>query len=338
MTRIILTGAAGFIGSSVGPFLCDRGFEVIGVDNFMGGRESNLAWTASPGPGGAKRDFTLVRAAAGDAAVAALLRRGDVVVHLGAWTPLPQNQIDPKASYANNVADTAGFLEACRIAGVAHFILASSAALYENTPTSPQRPNRESDAVAPNLIYSLGKKHCEDLARSYYEVYGLPFTSLRFFNVFGPHQDAVRKHPPLVPYLIDSLQRGVAPTLHSDGSQSRDFIYVKDLVRLIGRLVDVGPLNTEINVASGKSVTIGEIVAAVQRVLGVTTEPIFRDPALLWDKTPALFEGAHPFPRARMVEEVVKYTLGDAAKAESLLGWTAELGLEDGIRDIIASS
>jgi len=329
-----MTGAAGFIGSVLGPFLTDRGHEVVGVDNFLCGYESNVAWAAAPGPGGRARAFTLVRACAGDAATAALVRAGDVVIHLGAISALPANQADPRASYANNVASTAGLLEACRRAGAAHFVLASTSAVYENTPTTP---TRESEPIAPNLIYSLGKKHCEDLVRSFHDVYGVPFTTLRFFNVFGPNMDAARTHPPLVPYVIDCLVRGERPVLHSDGTQARDYIYVKDLVRLIGAVLDGGPRNTEVNVASGTTTTVRDIVAAVQRAFGSDVEPVYRDPALLWDKTAALFEGARPFPRARMVEEVVKFSHGDPARAKELLGWEAAFSLQAGVDDIVAT-
>jgi UDP-glucose 4-epimerase len=330
--RIVLTGSAGFIATSLGPYLCDRGYEVIGVDNFKCGYEENMAWSTQPSPNGCKRSFTFVRASASDDAVTALLRRGDIVIHLGAYSCLASNQVNPRDSYANNVASTAGLLNACRVAGVKHFIFASTSAIYENTPT---KPTHENDEVSPNLIYSLGKKHCEDLVHSFHQIYELPFTILRFFNVFGPHQDALRTQPPLVPYLIDCLSKGTVPVLHSDGSQARDYVYVKDLLRLVGRVLDVGPLNTEINVCSGKTTTVREMVSHVQRVLGVTTEPIYRDPSLLWDKTPALFQGVHPFPKSRMCEEVLKFSLGDASKAKALLGWETEFDAESGIKDIL---
>jgi len=330
--RIILTGSAGFIASSLGPYLCDRGFTVIGVDNFKCGYEENMLWASQPGPEGIARSFTFIRGCASDDSIRALLRPGDIVIHLGADSSLASNQADPHSSYANNVASTAGLLNASRAAGVSHFIFASTSAIYENTPT---KPTREDDLVSPNLIYSLGKKHCEDLVRSFHEVYELPFTILRFYNVFGPHQDALRTQPPLVPYLIDCYSNGKTPVLHSDGSQARDYVYVKDLLRLVGRVLDVGPLNTEINVCSGKTTSVREMVSHVQRTLGVTTEPIYRDPSLLWDKTPALFEGERPFPKSRMCEEVLKFTLGDASKAKALLRWEVEYDAESGIRDIL---
>jgi nucleoside-diphosphate-sugar epimerase len=326
--RIVLTGAAGFIGSYLGPRLSDLGHEVLAVDHMLNGYEHNLAWARTPLPCGGTRPVTIVRACAGSSEVAALLHPGDI---LGANSSLASNQVDPRASYAS----TAGLLEASRLAGVAHFVFASTSAIYENTLTTP---TREGDVVAPNLVYSLGKKHCEDLVRAFRDVYGLPFTILRFFNVFGPHMDGARAQPPLIPYLIDNFAKGVPPILHSDGTQARDYIYVSDLLRLVELLVKAGPLNEAINLASGVTVTVRDIVAAVQRAMAVSVEPVYRAPALLWEGTPGLWAGVRPFPRERMAEEVCKYTLGDPTRAAELLGWRAEVGLEEGIRDILGKS
>jgi UDP-glucose 4-epimerase len=330
--RIVLTGAAGFIGSYWGPRLSDLGHEILAVDNMMHGYEHNLSWATTPLPSGAARPYSFIRACAGSPEVAALLRKGDIVLHLGADSSLASNQVDPRASYANNVAAAAGLLESSRLAGVAHFVFASTSAVYENTPT---KPTLEGDVLAPNLIYSLGKKHCEDLVRAFHDVYGQPFTILRFFNVFGPHMDGGRTQPPLVPYLIDSFSRGVAPLLHSDGTQARDYIYVSDLLRLVERLLEVGPLNDVVNVASGTAITVRDIVGTVQRAMGVYIEPVYRDPSLLWDKTTGLWVGERPFPRTRMMEEVCKFSLGNPLRATERLGWQAEVSLEEGIRDIL---
>jgi UDP-glucose 4-epimerase len=185
--RIVITGVAGFIGSTLAHELCKDGFTVVGVDNFECGYEANLSWVDPQA-----HKFTLIRASAGDVAVGEALAEGDIVVHFGAISALAVNQEDPGRSYAINVASAAGLLEHCRVKGASHFVFASTSAIYENTSTFP---TPESDVVRPNLIYSLGKKHCEELIRSFHEVYGLPYTSLRFFNVYGPHQDGLRTHP-----------------------------------------------------------------------------------------------------------------------------------------------
>jgi nucleoside-diphosphate-sugar epimerase len=331
LPRIVITGVAGFIGSTLAQKLCEAGREVLGVDNFMCGYEANLAWAEPPG----RHAFTLLRASAGDDIVGDTLRAGDVVVHFGAISALASNQEAPRRSYEANVAATAGLLEACRLKGVAHFIFASTSAIYENTAAFPT--SEASECARPNLIYSLGKRHCEELVRSFHEVYGLPFTNLRFYNIYGAQQDGLRTHPALIPYLIDSLARGEAPLLHSDGLQQRDYVYVADLLRLLHTVLGGAPLNTEINVCSGQAASVRDIVAVVQHALHSDVQPIYRDPALLWEKSPVLWSGARPFPRERMREEVEKFTLGDGKKAFELLGWRPEYSLKAGIAELVAA-
>jgi nucleoside-diphosphate-sugar epimerase len=133
--------------------------------------------------------------------------------------------------------------------------------------------------ITPNFIYSIGKKHCEELMRSFYEDFGLLFTSLRrFFIVFGPApQDAARTHPALIPCLIECFCRGDILLLHSDGKQSRDYVYIiGDVLKVFDLLLACkeGALNTEINVCSGRAVSVRDIVACVQRVIGVEIEPV----------------------------------------------------------------
>lgn len=318
--RVVITGVAGFVGSLIARELCESGATVVGIDSFVCGYEHNLAWVRP------EHRFTLHRVCiAKDAAVVrGLLEAGDVVLHLAAITALAQNQEDPGASYVNNVASTAALLESARVVGAAHFVFASTSAVYEHAlayPVAEDAPRR-----APDLVYSLGKAHCEDLVRAAHGVYGLPYTIMRFFNVFGPGADGARAHPPLVPYLIRELRAGRPPVLHSDGSQRRDYIYVADLTRLMRLLFAHGPLNTEINLCSGRTHSVREIVTVVQAALGgaaAAVEPVYRDPALLWEKADKLWAGARPFPAARMREEVEKYCLGDGARAKALLGWVS---------------
>ena len=122
--------------------------------------------------------------------------------------------------------------------------------------------------------------------------------------------------------------------MHSDGLQKRDYVYVTDLLRLL-RLVLAGkPLNTELNVCSGITCSVRDIVAIVQKSLGTDIEPIYRDPSLLWEKSVKLWQGARPFPRERMKEEVEKFSLGNGEKAFHMLGWQPRFTIETGITDL----
>jgi nucleoside-diphosphate-sugar epimerase len=187
----------------------------------------------------------------------------------------------------------------------------------------------------PDLIYSLGKQHCEDVVRSMHLVYGMPYTTLRLFNVFGSGADDTRTFPPLIPYLIRELEAGRIPTLHSDGLQRRDYVYIADIVTLIVSLIRNPPLNTELNVCSGTAHSVREIVAMIQNCIPSNIEPFYRDPILLWDKADILWKGAYVFSHDRMKEEVNKTCIGDPIKTSSLTGWKATTSMQDGIREMI---
>jgi UDP-glucose 4-epimerase len=188
------------------------------------------------------------------------------------------------------------------------------------------------------LIYSIGKRHCEDLVRAFRDTCGLEFTILRFFNLYGPGADASRAHPGIIPYLIGLCRRGEAPTLHGDGEQRRDYVFLADLVRLLVASIERGPLNATVNAASGESVSVREIFAAVQAAVGSNLTPTFRDPSKLWDKAAALFAGVLPFSKERVARDVLKSTRGDTRAAERLLSWRTTTRFADGVRAIVEAT
>jgi nucleoside-diphosphate-sugar epimerase len=235
-------------------------------------------------------------------------------------------------SYTNNVAVTAGLLEKCRLHGVRHFIFASTSAVYEN---SKEYPTPEHTGINPDLLYSMGKKHAEDVITSFGTLYGLPFTLLRFFNVYGSHQDSIRANPPLLPYLVSCFKNNVQPVLHSDGLQRRDYIHVSDVISLIHKIMTLPATNDVYNVCTGETVSVRELVELLQSKMEVSIQPIYRDPVLLWDKTPILWKGEHTFPKTRMMEEVNKYSCGDPSKTYLRFEWKAVCSIQDGIRKLL---
>jgi UDP-glucose 4-epimerase len=326
--HFVITGVAGFIGSSLAQHLVTAGHTVDGVDNLVCGHVSNLAWSTDVS------GFAFHNMDAHDDRVLGFLRRETIVVHLGAISALPTNQSNPYRSYVNNVASTAGLLEHCRRVGVAHFIFASTSAVYEN---NHEYPLNEDMVVTPNLIYSLGKKQAEEIVESFGSVYGLPFTTLRFFNVYGPNMDKERAHPPLVAYLLRCVERGETPMLHSDGTQQRNYLYIRDLLDFFDVLFAAGPQGLAFNVCGKDVVSVIRIVEVVGGALGTTITPTYRDPALLWESVGELWSGALTFPRERMVEEVTKYCDGSGELAELVLGWKPKYDLAAGIRDMVTS-
>lgn len=326
--KFLITGVAGFIGSHLAEHLCNEGHTVIGVDNLICGNITNLKWVKP------NHMFQFIEKSAHDQGIISKIDTQTIVIHLGAISSLAANQSEPATSYQNNVVSTAGLLEGCRRQGAAHFIFASTSAIYENSTTYP---SAEDDIVSPDLVYSLGKKHCEDLVHSFNSIYGLQYTIIRFFNVYGANQDANRSIPPLIPYIIDCFKKGEQPLLHSDGKQKRDYIYVKDLIDLIMRIIEK-PQNTVMNAASGTLISVEEIVDIIKAEMQVNIEPIYREPKLFWEKATDLWNGVYKFPAERMTEEVNKFTLGSGEKARRLLGWSASTTMEMGIRKIIQRS
>ena len=325
----LITGVAGFIGSSLAKKLCDQGKTVIGIDSLICGYESNLSWVKS------HHNFTFYKSSMERGDLDKLVEKDQTVIHLACISSLPANQENPSFSYTNNVSGMAELLEVCRIKGVKHIIFSSTSAVYENTRVFP---TNENVTIEPNLIYSLVKKHCEELIRSFHDIYGVPFTTLRFYNVYGVNQDSRRKNPALIPYILHCFKNKVQPILHSDGKQKRDYVFLEDVIELIEKVIEK-PLNTEINVCSGNAVSVEEIVSTIKNVMNVhDINPIYRDPSLLWEKSSKLWEGVFPFSKDRMIKEVEKYSLGDPSKAFELVNWKTRITLEEGIRTICVSN
>lgn len=230
MSRILITGAAGFIGSQLSHALWQQGEDIVMLDNFSYGKEDNLSFSDHD-----FRDETI----RGDICDRALLfalckeEQFDYIYHIAAITPLPDCQTDPGRAVEVNVAGTVNVLEAARCFGAKNVIFASTSAIYENCK---EFPSKEGSVVPPSLIYSGSKYAAEHFCRSYADVYGMNITILRFANVYGPHIDCLRTQPPVAGYLIRELFYDRVPVLHSTGEQRRDFVYVDDLIDLAMRV------------------------------------------------------------------------------------------------------
>jgi nucleoside-diphosphate-sugar epimerase len=327
--RVVITGCAGFIGSSLCNHLLNCGKKVIGIDNFVCGYKENMDNFID------RQSFEFHEISITDKSLINIIQKDDIVIHLAAISSLASNQENPYFSYNNNVAGTANLLELCRYNGIKYIIFASTSAIYENNDVFPLH---EENIVKPNLLYSLGKKHCEELIQSFCDIYGLPYTTLRFFNVYGPNQDGQRKHPPLIPYLIDCYKNNTPPLLHSDGYQKRDYIYIDDMLELFDILLEKDcALNTALNLCSGEVVSVKEIVELVKLNFNSEMEPIYREPELLWEKSKILWEGQYTFSQERMKNEVLKYCIGSTEKTKNLLNWQTTTLLKEGIQKIYSS-
>ena len=212
--RLLITGGAGFIGSSLARMAVEQGDLVTVLDDLSTGRRENLRGLDIRFIEGSLLD---------DAATAAALQGVDSVTHLAALPSVPRSIKDPLSSHEANATGTLKLLEACRRAGVEHVTVASSSSVYGMNPALPKG---EREWVRPMSPYAVSKLATEQYALAYQQSFGLRTLAFRFFNVYGPNQPADHAYAAVIPVFVDALLRGRPLPLQGDGSQSRDFTYV----------------------------------------------------------------------------------------------------------------
>ena len=317
--NIILTGAAGGIGSTLGFYLHKQGHKITLIDNLRNGYISNLHQSNS---------FygTFINKSINDPLLKNSIKGNfDCLIHLAAVTSLPDCQINAFDAYEINVAGTASMLELARERDIPKIIFASTSAVYEN---NKEKIFTEDLAVQPTLNYSLTKYMAEKICNSYRELYDMEITTLRFFNVFGPRQDIHRKNPPLLNYLVREVANNRMPILHSNGNQSRDYVYVDDIVKLIEICLSKR-VNSTYNVCTSKLVSVKDIVSYVAKAFGHEIKPSYRDASMLWNTYPQLFEGNFPLKKSIVTKETNKYSLGSNKKACEDLNWEPNYNIEE---------
>ena len=301
-SRILVTGAAGFIGRWVVGDLLDRGHEVLAVDNLSSGERENLAEFAG-------HDGYL-GFEVGDVRDAAACRRWlaegvDAVAHLAASISVQDSIDDPATTFDNDVVGTFGLLEAARERR-ARFLFMSTCMVYDraSTPTGIS----EDDPVKPASPYAASKLAGEALTLSYGHAYGLPVTVVRPFNTYGPYQRSVGEGGVVAIFTRRSLL-GEELQIYGDGTQTRDLLYVTDCARFVGdALLSDAAVGLILNAGTGDDVSVNELAAAV--------EP---DPA-------RIVHVPHIHPQSEIA--VLRC---DARRAATLLGWQPEVTLADGL-------
>ena len=330
LPRILITGGAGFIGSQLGWRLHEAGHKVTLLDNLSHGNRDNLVVNG-------KKFGKFIRGDIRNPQVASLFRGIDVVLHFAAISALPTCQEHSALAYDVNVAGLVNILEASRANGVKRFVFSSTSAVYE---ANVRMPCREEDDVMPTLIYSLSKLHGEHVCASFRKTYGMDIVVLRFFNVYGPHQDFRRLSPPYTSYVVRELLNGRRPVLHSTGEQKRDYVYISDLARLVELVMTHPDANGEIfNVASNVSVSVNDILRIVARAIGgdaVHIVPKYAPSEDFWKKYTRLYSGPRSMRKEVLIKEVEKYTLGDYVKAKRILGWEPRVSMEQGLGEMVA--
>ena len=262
----LVTGGAGFIGSHLVDALLRDGKQVRVLDNLATGKIDNLRETLDA--------IDFIEGDVRDAAVVAGATRGvDVVLHQAALPSVPRSIQDPIATNDVNVNGTLNVLLAARDAGVKRVVVASSSSVYGNSPTLPKV---ETMPVEPLSPYAVSKLAQERYAQAFTEVYGLPTISLRYFNVFGPRQDPTSQYSAVIPKFISMMLQGKRPTIYGDGTQSRDFTYIDNVVRA-NLLAAEAPksVNGYFNIACGERYSLLQLVETLNELLGTNLEPEF---------------------------------------------------------------
>jgi nucleoside-diphosphate-sugar epimerase len=303
MALYLITGIGGFIGSSLARALLAKNEQVRGVDNFATGKRENLQEILS------RIDFREADILDLDAMHNASAGV-DFVLHQAAIPSVPKSVLDPVGSNQANVDGTVNVLVAARDAKVKRVVYAASSSAYGDTPTLPKHEAMTPDPISP---YAVAKLASERYMISFFRCYRLETVSLRYFNIFGPHQDPSSQYSGVLAKFITQMLRGEQPSIYGDGEQSRDFTYIDNAVEANLLACHASPSQAAgkvFNVATGRRVTLNE---TFQLLRGMTS-----------------YKGQPNYGPERGGD--IKHSLADISQAEKYLGYKPKVDFEEGLR------
>lgn len=297
--RVLITGGAGFIGSNLTEHLVMQN-DVFVLDDLSLGSRDNIDGTGA----------VFIEGSVLDDVVLSYMDEMDVIFHLAA-IPGVQDSIDhPVRTAEVNVLGTLKMLEYARKKDVGTFVFASSCAIYGDPEEMPISESTPPNPLSPYATQKLASEH---LIRNYSELYGIKGVSARFFNVYGPKQNPYSEYSAVIPKFISLCLEGRSPVIFGNGEQTRDFVYVKDLVRGLELMASVEHKESVINLGSGREISINELSRTIAKETGCGLEP------------------EHAEARKGEVER----SMADISLAKHVLGWEPEYSLEKGIRETI---
>ncbi len=261
--NFLITGAAGFLGSALAEYLAREGHQVRGLDDLSTGDPQAL----SP-------DVHFTRGDVNDRPkLWTLLQEVDCVYHLAARVSVPESVLYPREYNAVNVSGTVSLMEAMRDVGVRRVILASSGAVYGD---QGEQPLQEHAIPDPHSPYAVSKVSAEHYVRTIGKLWGMETVCLRIFNAYGPGQHLPPSHPPVVPHFLRQALRGGTLVVHGDGSQTRDYVFVDDVVSAMVAAATAPSVNgLVINVGSGTETSVRELVKKVGQAAGRDVDALF---------------------------------------------------------------
>ena len=311
MAHVLVTGAAGFIGSHTVDQLLAAGHHVTGVDNFRTGHRANLQQAAGS-PRFTLAEIDVAAAGALDAVVAR--QRVDAIVHLAALVSVPESIANPDLNYALNVRATHLVAEAARKHGVKRIVFASSAAVYGDTTDLPIRESAEKKPISP---YGAAKLASEALLLGHGAAFGFSVRCQRYFNVFGPRQDPTSPYSGVLSVFDRRFRERQPVTIHGDGRQTRDFISVHDVARAnVIAAIRPGVASGVANICTGRATSLLEIVGVFRREYP---------------------DAAPPQHGAARAGDIV-HSRGAPEEAAAALGFRAEVPVESGLQELIRKS
>jgi nucleoside-diphosphate-sugar epimerase len=271
MSVCLVTGGAGFIGSHLVEELLANGLEVRVLDNLSTGNLANLAHI--------RKRITLLRGDLADLpTVRAAVEDVEVVFHLGGLDSVSRSIADPLGTHQASADGTLHLLLAAREARVRRVVYAASASVYGEAAA---RPQRENDLLHPLSPHGVAKLTGEHYCKAFSNVFGLETVRLRCFNVFGPRQQGGSPHAAVVPLFVEAMLAGRRPVIYGDGSQSRDFIDVEDIVQANLLAADAPRVSGRVyNIGTGRRTTLLELVQCLNELLGTRIRPIHAPPRL----------------------------------------------------------
>ena len=301
MAKYLVTGGAGFIGSHIVETLVRRGDAVRVLDNLSTGKKENLAAVAD------RIEFIEGDVRAPESCSAAV-KGVDHVLHEAALASVVRSVEDPLLNNSINVTGTLNMLLAARDAGVKSFVLASSSAVYGDDPSLPKEEGKEGRLLSP---YAVSKLVGEKYAQAFHALFGMNTVSLRYFNVFGPRQDPSSQYAAVIPLFIAKILRGERPVIYGDGEQSRDFIFVENVVQANIEAAESASAGGEVvNIACGIGMTVNGLLEAVNKVLGTKIEAVHSDPR----------------------PGDIMHSTADVRKARRILGFEPRVSFLDGLK------